>query len=113
MCESSNSDSSPSLEIKETLLIGENDRGYQFCVGLIGDRWCGFALGRSSDRDEAIRKTGAIACDPESAYGGVTRWYVDEPLRGDPEDFRCAFCGDVDCDGTCRDDEFEFDCGGL
>ena len=93
-------DSSERIRLHQTLLIGENDC-YQFCVGLVDDRWCGFVVGQLdnshkclfflpgvgeghvmglTDRDEAIRKTGAIACDPESAYGGVTRWYVDEPL---------------------------------
>ena len=127
------SNSPEAIQIEQTLLIGENDHGYQFCVGLVGDRWCGFAVGQLdggdqgvwffpavaegfvmglTDRDAAIRLTGAIASDPESAFGGVTRWYVDEPLRGAPEDFRCQFCGEVGCDGRdCRD--FEPEPGGA
>lgn len=124
-------DDRPSIDFAQILLIGENE-DWQFCVGKAGDRWWGFAIGESDrtghkfmnvfsgvgegfelglrDRDAAILKTGAIACDANAGFGGILRWYVDAPLRGDPEDFRCTSCGDVDCDGVCCDDEFDFGC---
>lgn len=112
------------MRIDQTLLIGENEH-YQFFVGRMGDRWIGFAVGDLEggdrlmcvfpeiadryqlglvDRDEAIRRTGAIACDVESSYGGVTTWHVDEDLRGDPDSYRCATCGRICCSGDCQED---------
>jgi hypothetical protein len=56
------------------------------------------------DRDRAIRMTGAVAQDVEASYGGVDRWFVAEALRGKPEDFRCAHCERVGCNGReCQD----------
>jgi hypothetical protein len=57
----------------------------------------GDALG-IEDRAKAILLTGAIAQDPESAYGGVDEWMVANELRGNPDDYRCANCGHVACD---------------
>jgi len=51
----------------------------------------GFNLG-TLDRERSILLTGALAQDPESAYGGVERWFVPADLRGDPEKFRCVVC---------------------
>jgi len=63
----------------------------------------GYQLG-IQDRDKAILLTGAVAQDVESCYGGIERWFVPEDLRGDPDDFRCAHCDRVGCDGNdCRD----------
>ncbi len=57
-----------------------------------------------TDKGRAIRLTGAVACDPESSYGGIDRWYVPEELRGRPDDFRCEHCERVGCDGReCRE----------
>lgn len=53
-----------------------------------------------ADRERCIRLTGAIAQDPEHAYGGISRWHVPKALRGRPKDFRCANCQCVGCDGT-------------
>ena len=62
------------------------------------------------DRDKAIRLTGAVAQAPESAYGGIDHWHVPEALRGQPDDFRCAWCDRVGCDGVaCQEDGFNYD----
>lgn len=106
------------FEFSETILIGENDL-YRFGVGRLADRWLGFAVGvvtdmpllfvlpdvsegvdlGLTDKDKAIRLTGAIVQDHESAYGDIDRWHVPPDLRGNPDDFRCANCNRVGCDG--------------
>lgn len=90
------------LNIEDTFKIAENDHGYEFWIGRIDDHWVGMAKGETdegtmlflfpefalrfpawvTDRRMAIRMTGAIAQDPENAYGGVARWFVPEYLRG-------------------------------
>lgn len=106
----------------EVYKIGENDWGYWFGIGLLKDRWTGFAVGTwkddkgehqmmfffpeiaddlvmgKTDRDLVIKLTGAIAQSVEHAYGGVSRWFVPEDLRGKPEDFICEVCSSVGCD---------------
>lgn len=74
----------------------------------------GFVLGLL-ERDKAILLTGAVAQDPESAYGGVDRWLVPECQRGDPEAFRCRSCDRVGCnDADCASGYVDFwgDMGG-
>jgi hypothetical protein len=112
----------PEFVFSETLVIGDNDH-YKFGVGLCGDRWCGFALGEPEDnnrmlfvfpgvaqdfqlglpdRDKAILMTGAIAQEPDSMYGGILRWFVQDDLRGDPNTIeRCQDCGEIGCQGDC------------
>jgi hypothetical protein len=55
------------------------------------------------DKEKAILMTGAIAQAREHAYGGIARWFVEEELRGKPEDFRCANCQVIGCRGDCFD----------
>lgn len=121
------------FSLEDVLILGANEH-WQFGVGRQGERWIGFAFGRLedghgylhvltevcdepwlvdvTDRDRVIRMTGAVACDPEASWGGVAEWYVDEELRGDPEEFRCDVCGQVGCRGGCREDDgFDFDDG--
>lgn len=110
------------IQFANTLLIAENDHGYQFAVGqLASGNWAGFAIGWLDDggrmlflfsevsdgitlgvssRDDAIRMTGAIAQDPEHSYGGVSRWHVAEELRCHPDEYRCENCCHVGCDGV-------------
>lgn len=110
------------LQFSRCLLIGDNDHGYQFYVGLCGERWVGYALSRDergrptmlfvmaevsdgpllglTDRDDAIRMTGAVARDVESSYGPLARWYADPELLVDPELYRCEQCGQIGCDGS-------------
>lgn len=116
------------MEITDRLEVGENDHGYKFAVGKLGGRWIGFAdgdLGNSerglfffpgicegymlgiTDRDRAIKLTGAIAQSFEHGYGGIARWFVPDKLRGRPEDFTCEHCGEVGCSGECRNRDFE------
>jgi len=112
------------LELTNTLVVAENDHGYQFCVAQNADRWIGFAAGELDDgrrmmfvfpnvadgirlgledRDEAIRLTTAIAAAPENGYGGIARYFVDEDLLGRPEQYRCENCDEVGCLGDCVD----------
>lgn len=113
------------LEICDALIVADNNCGYQFCVGRLGSRWVGYAVGATDDGErmlflfseiceghvmgimsleEAIRMTGALAQDPEQAYGGVDRWYVHDRLQASPDDYRCDHCDRVGCDGTeCRE----------
>jgi len=112
------------MEIEEAFLIGENDHGYKFAVGKIGERWFGFAEGALEngdkmifffpgigenyqlgllDRNLVIKITGAIAESDEHGYGGIARWFVPEELRGKPEDFTCEHCDSVGCRGDCED----------
>jgi hypothetical protein len=111
------------LSFSEVLNVGDNRR-YLFAVGKLADRWAGFAVGKprpgkpdeprmififpeiSDDytlgiesRDEAIRMTAAIAQDPESNYGGIKRWFVEDALRASPDDYRCEHCQRVGCKG--------------
>lgn len=119
------------LHVTDLTLIAQNDHGYRFCVGRIGGRWCGCAIGYSAEtrqsfmflfheiasrgmlgleqRDEAIRQTAACAQDLANAYGGVDRWHVEERLRASPEEYRCENCGCVCCDGVecCDFDGFD------
>lgn len=123
----------PSLRVADAVIVGDNSRGYQFAVGKIADdRWVGFAIGRVEgqnkmlfffseiadadyrlgilDRDEAIRMTSAIADDPEHAYGGIERWFADPALRATSDQYRCANCGTVACQGACLyADPFDYD----
>lgn len=106
----------------EIVRIGANDYGYWFGVGRMGERYIGFAIGELSngdrmmfmlpgiaenhtlgitDRERAVKWTGAIAQDPTYGYGGISRWFVPEELRGKPDDFRCADCEEVGCAGDC------------
>jgi hypothetical protein len=105
------------VPIHEQLLIASNRHGYTFAVGRVDDRWLGYAIGLMkdgskmlfvlpgvgdgpelgvTDRAEAIRRTSAIALTDPS-YGWVETWHVPEDLRGDPEQYRCAECGEVCC----------------
>jgi hypothetical protein len=110
--------------ITDALKIGENDHGYWFGVCRMSGRGVGFAMGRVrsgnmmcllpgisegcvlglEDRDKAIRMAGVIAQSSEHGYGGVARWFVEEHLRGKPDDFRWANCESVGCSGQCDDD---------
>lgn len=113
------------IQVEDAFKVGENDHGYYFGVGRVGGRWVGFAVGDAGesgqmmfllpgisedyhlgllDRDRAIRMTGAIAQSPEHGYGGISRWFVEESLRGKPEDFRCEDCQEVGCSGDCSYD---------
>lgn len=113
------------MELTERVEVGENGLGYRFAVGSIPDegggvRWIGFADSDEgafifsqiseghvvgiTDRDRAIRLTGAIAQSPEHGYGGVETWFVEEPLRGRPEDFTCENCRSIGCGGDCEYD---------
>jgi hypothetical protein len=101
------------LSFEEEFLVGSNPHGYSFYVGRLDDRWLGYAIGAAmvfvfpgistdhrigvADRDEAIRRLGAIAQDPASGYGGIKAWFVEEALRGDPVAYRCKVCGEVCC----------------
>jgi len=111
--------------LQDVFKIGENDYGYWFGVARMNDRWVGFAFGDNCifflpgvhechelgllDRDMAIKLTGANAQALENGYGGISRWFVDESLRGRPEDFRCPLCEEMGCQGECdagREDSF-------
>lgn len=123
-----------SMELQETIKIGENDYGYQFGVGRYGDQWVGFALGTKEgedrpsmmfvlpnvaderdglgcrDRDKAIKLTGATAQYPSHGYGGISRWFIDERLRViDPSEFVCAECDTVGCNESHDLDYVDFD----
>ena len=108
------------IQIEEQVEVAYNEYGYRFCVGRVGSRWMGYALGGGgmffmpgvsegcvmglTDRDEAIRRVGAIAQDPEESFGGVQAWSVPPALRGKPEDYRCKECGRVCCEGDHGED---------
>lgn len=121
------------MEIGERVEVGENSHGYTFAVGSIPDedggvRWIGFAEGDTGEgrftfifpdvreghvmgvkgRDHAIKLVGAIAQSPEHGHGGVERWFVDESLRGKPEDFACENCWGVACPGDCEYDAADY-----
>ena len=110
--------------LTEVEIIGENDHGYRFYVGRLNGEWIGFSLGDLDDgrkmmcllpevsvakvvgiedRDLAIRMVSALAENAGSGFGGIARWFVEEKLRGDPEEFRCSMCDQLFCDGTCYD----------
>lgn len=114
--------SAAQLGVTDIEKIGENDYGYWFGVGRICSRWVGFAMGALPEGDQmmfflpgisesyelgvkerelAIKLTGAIALAGEHGYGGITRWFVPEELRGKPEDYRCLDCDEVVCAGDC------------
>lgn len=106
------------FDLTDVTIIGENDHGYRFAVGKRGHEWQALAIGKTEDetigfffpnlcenrffrddpRETAILFAGAFAQDPENMYGGISRWFVPENLRGKPEDFRCPDCGSYDCD---------------
>lgn len=112
------------LKLDDGVVIADNEH-YQFCVARNGERWVGFAIGKTTggqsmmfffpeiaegyrlglaSREEAIRMTAAIAQDPGHSFGGVGRWFIPEELRASPEDYRCRDCDEVGCRGECRDD---------
>jgi len=118
------------MKVQDVVQVGENDLGYRFAVGAIPDedggvRWIGYAdsdvgafifpgiceghMMGIKDRERAIKLTGAIAQSFEHGYGGVERWFVTEELRGKPEDFRCADCQEIGCDGWCSYHSEDFD----
>lgn len=116
----------PVLELDDLAVIAEN-AAYRFAVGRVGRRWLGGAVSVARvegermlfvfpnvaegdrlglrDRVRAVRLTAAIAQDPESGYGGVTRWHVAPDLRGRPDEFRCPDCGMVGCAGRCSEED--------
>jgi len=118
------------LKFEQIIPVGENDYGYTFAVGVLSGRFVGFALGTYTekgeekklltclpgmvenyelgltDRERAIKLTGACALDSSQGYGGIDRWLVEESLRGRPADFRCRHCESVGCRGECDDDVF-------
>lgn len=117
------------IQIEELTLLASNSH-WRFCVGRVGGRWLGFALGDLEDgqqfmnvfhqvaqgcelglpdRDEAIRLTTAIAWDPNSDFGRVNEWYCLAEMRGDPEDYRCPTCEEVGCKEDHADDYIEID----
>lgn len=101
-----------SISLDKQIIIGTNRHGFTFAVGRAGERWIGYAFSGSDgvgfdgvcedgqkgmrDRDEAIRRTSACACDPLYGYG-VDKWMIPEELRGNPEDYRCGVCREVCC----------------
>lgn len=120
------------LQLTETALIGENQL-YQFAIGLLGDRWVGFAVGKDrpgkrrmgaekmlfilpgvsedcrlglTDRNLAIRMTTAAAQDPEGGYGVITHWHVGPELRAGPDEFRCSTCSRLGCQGDCGEVDY-------
>jgi hypothetical protein len=118
---------SKAIQITDRFEIGENDHGYRFAIGKMGDRWIGFAdgdLGNGkrvlfmfphisenyqmgmADRDLVIKLTGAIAESLEHGYGGIERWFIPDELRGKPEDFTCEYCEGVGCRGTCESETY-------
>lgn len=68
----------------------------------------GFELG-VTDRRRAILLTGALAQDPENAYGGIDTWHVAPELRGHPDDFRCRHCDRVGCGGGDCQEQYQED----
>jgi len=118
---------SNAIQITDRFDIGENDHGYKFAIGKIGNRWIGFADGELEngdrmfflfpaisedyqmglqDRELVIKLTGAIAQSSEHGYGGIARWFIPEELRGDPKDFTCEHCESVGCRGTCESENY-------
>lgn len=85
------------MNIKHIVKIGENAHGYEFKVGLLGERWVGYAdssvgsfffpgVGEEhmmgvKDKNDAIKLTLIVALTPEHGYGGVDTYFVDEALR--------------------------------
>ncbi len=118
------------IRIDEQIEVGRNEWGYSFAVGRVLDRWLGYAIGGGGifffagvadgpllgliDRDEAIRRVGAIARDDAQGFGGVAAWSVPEDLRGDPERYRCPVCDEVCCGADHEyDDEDGWDGGRI
>lgn len=107
------------VNLTEPIEVGRN-KFYVFAVGLLEGRWVGFAQANEgififpqisenhhlglTDRTKVILLTGAIAQDPEAAYGGIKKWAVEPALRGKPAKFRCERCLIVGCLGSCKDD---------
>lgn len=107
------------------MLIGRNEHGYEFGVMLQNGAWWGCAIGTGGDKKqmifafpncdssdmypahsdaamkEVIKRTIAYALYPESGYGGISTYFVDESLRAQPRDFICLNCDEFLCDGTC------------
>ena len=112
-------------DLNNIVRIGDNDHGYSFVVGEVDGRWLGCAIGSGmifilpgmseehrlglSDREQAIKLTGAVALDPTHGYGGITRWFVPEDLQGKPEDFACSECGSVGCEPDAHDVDYSED----
>lgn len=106
------------VNLTDPLEVGRNQY-YVFAVGLLEGRWVGFAQANegififpqiseghhlgTTDKTKAILLTGAIAQDPEAAYGGVKKWAVEPALRGKPKDHRCQNCLTVGCLGNCKE----------
>lgn len=112
----------PTLKVAEATVIAHNEL-YQFAVGRVEEQWVGYAIGHCNDhtrmlfylnitgnnsidlglenRDEAIRRTAAMAQAPEHGYGGVDAWFIDEPLRASPDEYRCPHCEELFCTGQC------------
>lgn len=104
----------------EVEIVGENDHGYQFGIGWRHGQRLGFALGWTGENqavffiesdpaltfiyERLISYVHAVACDPEHAYGGISRWFVDERLRTNGKEFRCKQCGSLACGGACMNE---------
>jgi hypothetical protein len=111
-------------EIDERTPVGSNRHGDRFEVGLLRDRWIGYAIATGGDGAEtvhtldeiaedgslqmgvrsfelAVRLTSAIAQDPCQGWGGIDTWNVESRLRGTPDEFRCPSCSNVGCRGGC------------
>ena len=112
------------IQIEQEVDVGRNSHGYTFHVGLLSGYWLGYAQGAETiflfpgirtghqlgilDRDEAIRRVGAIAQDPASGYGGIEEWSVEESLRGDPAAYLCPVCDEVCCGEDHSDEDSDY-----
>jgi hypothetical protein len=110
------------LDVENVFMFARTDFDAAVCVGQLRDgRWVGFLntvlpgetkpyrlvlpeinedfhLGVAT-RELAVRMTCAIVLDPERRFGVIEEWLIDESQRASPEEFRCAECQRVLCEG--------------
>ncbi len=96
------------LKFEALVPIGENSYGWKFAVGLCSGRWLCLALGKL--------KSGGVFCHVfAEGSEGFDLGLVDRDrairltLRGKLDDFRCALCGAVGCDGRECEADLDYD----
>ena len=110
-------ESENTITIQDVVWVGGNRHGYYFGIcRLHGNEWHGFAKGdqmifffpteSEADQRQALIKMVAYANSEEACYGGITGWTeefaADDELKSVvAEDFKCAECRRIFCEGEC------------
>lgn len=112
------------LQISDVTVFAHN-RHWRFAVARMGERWVGLARAHSGEpylhvmpevsegytlglpldqHERALALASAVVADDEATWGDVEAWHIPPEQRGNPDDYRCAHCEAIGCNGLdCMD----------